>query len=71
MHSIKSYTAKEANKILSRKGTFWQEESYDHVVRSGQEHRNIISYILENPIKVGLAENWQKYPHSFVNENYW
>src|SRR5205085_11367554 len=26
-HSIKSYTAKEANKILKRTGKFWQTES--------------------------------------------
>ncbi len=31
MHTLKSFTAKEANKVLSRGGTFWQEESYDHV----------------------------------------
>ncbi|WP_428659024.1 REP-associated tyrosine transposase [Runella sp.] len=71
MQSIKSYTAKEANKVLNRTGTFWQEESYDHVVRNGQELNNIIGYILENPVKAGLAQNWQAYPHSFINENYW
>jgi putative DNA methylase len=33
MHSLKSYTAHEANKILGRSGAFWQAESYDHWVR--------------------------------------
>lgn len=36
MHSWKSYTAKVINKLLGRTGTFWQEESFDHVVRSAE-----------------------------------
>ncbi len=70
MQTMKSYTANIANKALSRTGTFWQEESYDHVVRNAQELKNIITYVLENPVNAGLVEDWQKYPHSFVNENY-
>jgi putative transposase len=31
---LKGFTAHEANRILGRTGTFWQQESYDHVVRS-------------------------------------
>jgi putative transposase len=34
MKSLKGYTAREANKLLSRTGEpFWQKESYDHWVR--------------------------------------
>ena len=29
MHSIKSFTAHDINKILERKGNVWQNESYD------------------------------------------
>jgi len=32
---LKGFTAHEANRILGRTGTFRQQESYDHVVRSG------------------------------------
>lgn len=70
MHSLKSYTAKEANKILNRTGTFWQEESYDHIIRNDREFKNTIAYTLENPVKAGLAEEWEKFPYSFVNEEY-
>jgi len=31
MHSIKSFTAHEINKILERKGKVWQNESYDRL----------------------------------------
>jgi (E)-4-hydroxy-3-methylbut-2-enyl-diphosphate synthase len=54
LHSIKSYTANAANKLLGRSGTFWQKESYDHLIRDGEDYRNQIRYVLENPEKAGL-----------------
>jgi REP element-mobilizing transposase RayT len=45
MHSWKSYTAKAINKALGRKGTLWQEESYDHLVRSEASLYRISVYI--------------------------
>jgi hypothetical protein len=30
LHSWKSFTPKEANRLLSRSGQFWQEEYFDH-----------------------------------------
>ena len=43
--SLKSYTARQANKLLGRTGEpFWQQESYDHWVRDEAERRRIISY---------------------------
>lgn len=70
MHSLKSYTGNEANKVLHRVGTFWQEESYDHVIRDASEFKNTIAYTLENPVKAGLAECWKKYPYVYVNDDY-
>jgi putative DNA methylase len=61
MHSIKSYTAHEANKLLGRTGSFWQHESYDHWVRDENELQRIIEYINANPVVAGLADR----PHQF------
>jgi putative transposase len=55
MHSLKGYTASQANKILGRSGTFWQDESYDHWVRDEDELRRIVEYIAANPVKAGLV----------------
>jgi len=55
LHSLKRYTAREANKMLTRRGTFWQQESYDHAVRDEGEFRRIVAYVLNNPVKAGLA----------------
>lgn len=32
-HSIKTWTAWEINRALRRRGTLWEEETFDHVVR--------------------------------------
>jgi putative DNA methylase len=45
MHSIKSYTAQQANKILGRKGRFWFEDYFDRYIRNAKHFENAISYI--------------------------
>jgi REP element-mobilizing transposase RayT len=61
--NIKSASARAANKILGRTGKrFWQDESYDHWVRSDREGGSIIRYIHNNPVTAGLVsnpENWR------------
>ncbi len=53
LHSWKSFTSKAINKRLGRTGTFWQKESFDHIVRSPDSLERIETYILANP--EGLA----------------
>jgi REP element-mobilizing transposase RayT len=56
MQSLKRFTARKANQILGLTGQpFWQEESYDHVVRDSEEFRRIAKYIEMNPVKAGLV----------------
>ncbi len=63
MQNLKRYTATRANKRLNRVGKqFWQNESYDHVVWGNQELRNIINYVLNNPVKANLDAYMFKYP---------
>ena len=62
MHSIKSYTAHEANKVLDRKGRFWSVESFDRYIRNVDHFNNTIRYIEENPVNAGLCrtpEEWE------------
>lgn len=62
LHSWKSFTANEANSILGREGkSFWQRESYDHLVRDEDDFIRVCNYTLNNPVKAGLcqkAEDW-------------
>jgi len=57
LHSIKSYSAKKANRLLGRRGPFWQQEYYDHIIRDEKEYNRLLKYISENPIRSGL-EDW-------------
>ena len=66
LHSLKRYTAREANKILERQGAFWQQESYDHVVRDEGELRRIVDYVLNNPVKAGMVSTWEEWPWSYL-----
>ena len=62
MQSVKGYSARHCNPLLGLKGEFWQDESYDHVVRNDDELFRIIQYIENNPVKAGLvkrAEDWR------------
>jgi REP element-mobilizing transposase RayT len=54
-NSLKGITAKRANQILGLTGRFWQEESYDHVIRNELEFERVRNYIEENPVRAGLA----------------
>lgn len=65
MHNIKRNSAKQANQILGRTGAFWQHESYDHYVRDQAELERIIKYVLNNPVKAGLVDDWTKWKWSY------
>jgi D-3-phosphoglycerate dehydrogenase len=54
LHSWKSFTAKELNKSLNRSGPVWQDESFDHIVRSAAQLEKFRHYISDNPIKARL-----------------
>lgn len=62
MHSIKSYTASEANKLLGRKGAFWMREAFDRYIRDEEHCHRVFRYIENNPVKAGLCqapEEWE------------
>ena len=62
---IKGSTARQANRILGRTGhSFWQDESYDHWVRSAGELEQIVRYIEGNPVAAGLVRAVEQWPWS-------
>ena len=51
MQSLKRFTGLEGNRILGVKGqAFWQDESYDRLVRDRGEFERIVEYIEMNPV---------------------
>lgn len=43
-------------------GAVWQKDFYDHILRDEEDHENQVLYILNNPVRGGLALNWMQYP---------
>jgi REP-associated tyrosine transposase len=58
---IKGASAHSINKLLGRKGTVWQDESFDHVLRSEESLTEKIAYLLQNPVRRGLATAPENY----------
>ena len=58
MHSLKGRSARECNLLLQRTGSFWEHESFDHVIRDGKFDKTM-RYVLNNPVKVGLVSDWE------------
>jgi REP-associated tyrosine transposase len=61
--ALKGATARAANEILNRTCEyFWQDESFDHWVRSEAQFAKIKEYIERNPVTAGLVarpEDWR------------
>jgi hypothetical protein len=55
LSSWKSFTSKEANRILNRSGQFWKEEYFDRFIRDAKHFDHVIDYIEDNPVKAGLC----------------
>jgi len=60
--SWKSFTAKKANVVLGRSGTFWAPEYFDRAIRDEAHYANAVAYFEMNPVKAGLCnepEQWR------------
>jgi REP element-mobilizing transposase RayT len=69
MRWLKGRTGRMANRILGRTGMpFWQEESFDHWVRSEEELRMVIEYVEGNPVKAGLVEGNEQWAWSSAQD---
>jgi REP element-mobilizing transposase RayT len=65
MQSLKRFTGLEGNRILGVTGQpFWQDESYDRLVRDDREFERIVRYIENNPVSAGVAASLEEFPWS-------
>jgi REP element-mobilizing transposase RayT len=49
---------------LSVPRPLWQRGYYDHTIRRREGLFKTIRYVLMNPVRAGLAEDWREYPWS-------
>lgn len=64
MHSIKRHSARQCNRIRGLRGTFWQDESYDHCVDNVDELQRVIEYVEQNPVKADLVDDASEFRFS-------
>jgi putative transposase len=55
VHSWKSFSAKEANRLLARSGSFWHRDYFDRFIRDEGHYQRTVEYVENNPVKAGLA----------------
>ena len=61
----KSFSAREINLQLERRGSLWQHESFDHLIRHVGDLHRFCRYTHENPSKAGL----QDWPWRFIADD--
>ena len=61
MQGIKGSSARAINQKMGHHRPVWQEESFDHVLRSSEGLDAKVEYVLQNPVRRGLVGNWQEY----------
>src|SRR5262249_46651345 len=52
--SWKHFTATQINRRLNQRGRLWQQDGFDHLVRSEKQFRYLRHYIAMNPKRAGL-----------------
>jgi REP-associated tyrosine transposase len=70
LQCMKSVTARKINKVLGKSGPVWEEESFDHVLRSDESLKEKCEYIRQNPVEAGLVRNPEDYGWLWVDPNF-
>ena len=60
---FKSRSARSINGLLASQGMVWQTGYYDHCLRDDEDLHKQARYLIENPLKKGLATRIEEYPH--------
>ena len=62
--SWKHYTATQINRMLNRTGRLWQQDGFDHLIRSAEQFEMLRGYLADNPKRARLRRgefiHWSK-----------
>jgi REP element-mobilizing transposase RayT len=60
LKSAKKYSSSQINLLRGERGSLWQEESFDRLVRNAEEYEEKLTYIIENAVRAGLVDDpWE------------
>jgi REP element-mobilizing transposase RayT len=62
MQAWKQWTSKRIVREVRFSAPIWQEEFFDHVLRSGESYSGKWNYVIENPVRAGLVMNSDEWP---------
>ncbi len=68
LKGIKGASARDVNRIVGSSGPVWEEESFDHIIRSDEILEEKIKYIRQNPVRRGLVKSPEEYQWLWVQE---
>jgi REP element-mobilizing transposase RayT len=60
MRMLKGRTARRLRG--STTDSLWQRSFHDHLLRRNEDINGTLLYLLENPVRAGLVEEWTQYP---------
>ncbi|GAB1365869.1 transposase [Candidatus Cloacimonadaceae bacterium] len=66
IYSWKRFTANAINKLLNRKGSLWQKEGYNRLIKDEMELGRVVNYVLNNPVRAGLVKEWQDWRGNYL-----
>jgi putative transposase len=67
MKGIKETSARRINQGRNVRGSLWQDESYDRIMRTEEEFHDKVRYVLDNPVRAELVERSELYEFAFCN----
>lgn len=62
IRDFKGYTARAANNLIKRTGTFWHPDYFDRYIKDQKHFLKTVKYIEMNPVEAGLVnrpEEWE------------
>ncbi len=68
LQGLKSASAHSVNRVLLTSGPVWQDESFDHVLRSNESLKEKLEYIRQNPVRRGLVDAPEEYRWLWVGK---
>jgi alanyl-tRNA synthetase/REP element-mobilizing transposase RayT len=69
LHTIKSFTAHEINKLRQSSGAVWEKESFDRLIRSESDLQEKFHYITRNPWDGNVVNPNEDYPWVWYPEH--
>jgi len=69
---VAEFKQKTCFRVRKAGGTFaWQKDFYDRIIRDHEEYVHQVRYNLRNPVRAGLVQHWEHWPHRGVLGQTW